>query len=107
MLLLVEDEQVDDEEEGERDEGVVVEVRPQKCNTANLFGFLRTKRFKQEYNRIDPKEQCSKEEWKLKSILSPMLSKISPRVVSQILKLAQPQGTDQSEKEEKLIFRGD
>ena len=40
VLLLVEDEQVDDEEEGERDEGVVVEVRPQKGNAANLLGFL-------------------------------------------------------------------
>ena len=105
MLLLVEDEQVDDEEEGERDEGVVVEVRPQKCNTANLFGFLRTKRFKQEYNRIDPKEQCGEEEWKLQSILSPMLSKISPGVESQTLNLAQPHGTDQAEKKEKLIVR--
>ena len=75
----------------------------QHCQPAWLF---RIKISKQEYNRIDPKEQCSKEEWKLKSILSPMLSKFSPGVESQILKLAQPQGTDQAELEEKLIFRG-
>ena len=74
----------------------------QHCQPVWLF---RTKRFKQEYNRIDPKEQCGEEEWKLQSILSPMLSKISPGVESQILKLAQPQGTDQAEKKEKLIVR--
>ena len=36
MLLLVEDEQVDDEEEGKWDEGVEVEEGPQEGKTAHL-----------------------------------------------------------------------
>ena len=36
MLLLVEDEQVGEEEEGERDEGVEVEVGPQEGKAAHL-----------------------------------------------------------------------
>lgn len=50
MLLLVEDEQVGDEEEGERDQGVVVEVRPQKGRAANLFGFFESKDLGTERN---------------------------------------------------------
>ena len=39
MLLLVEDEQVDDEEQGKWDEGVVVEVSPQEGKAAHLQMF--------------------------------------------------------------------
>ena len=60
MLLLVEDEQVDDEEEGERDEGVVVEVRPQKGNTANLFGFLEPKDLNRNITELTRKSNVAR-----------------------------------------------
>ena len=60
VLLLVEDEQVDDEEEGERDEGVVVEVRPQKCNTANLLGFLESKYLNRNITELTRKSNVAK-----------------------------------------------
>ena len=60
VLLLVEDEQVGEEEEGKRDEGVVVEVRPQKCNTANLFGFLEPKDLNRNITELTRKSNVAR-----------------------------------------------
>ena len=46
MLILVEDEQVGEKEEGERDEGVEVEVGPQEGKAAHLQAAIQSNRMR-------------------------------------------------------------
>ena len=97
MLLLIENHQVGEKKEGEGNEGVVVQVRPQEGKASNLF-FVNPKFlggqsiFSHRY--ADPKEEGSNKEGELKKTSGPMPTKLVPRLKSHILQSAQTEIAD-------------